>query len=375
MLAPRQRRLSSAATDANGRLKSIGSEGKRSPSLESGSPPVTSHMDCSMEYLAVLVKEKKQLEMFPNAFQHADRLVEDEIARVRVALFQTDFVIDEVDLPEPKGEVVTVTEKIYVPIRDYPDYNFVGRILGPRGMTAKQLEQETGCKIMVRGKGSMKDKRKEEANRGRPNWEHLDDDLHVLLQCEDTENRARMKLAAAMTHVKKLLVPAPEGTDELKRKQLMELAIINGTYRPYHKSNIGMPPEGLSTGSEELCSISGGRVITPVPLMSPMRGQLFVSPTSSPTPASTYVNDCLQTTTPSYLKNAPAQFDCSPYVSPALLESALANLASFQLSDLNLANLQYPTATSLINSFPNLFASSHSAPNGGSTSSSPISPK
>lgn len=39
-------------------------------------------------------------------------------------------------------------------------YNFVGRILGPRGMTAKQLEQETGCKIMVRGKGSMRDRKK-----------------------------------------------------------------------------------------------------------------------------------------------------------------------------------------------------------------------
>lgn len=39
-------------------------------------------------------------------------------------------------------------------------YNFVGRILGPRGMTAKQLEHETGCKIMVRGKGSMRDRKK-----------------------------------------------------------------------------------------------------------------------------------------------------------------------------------------------------------------------
>ncbi len=36
----------------------------------------------------------------------------------------------------------------------------MGRILGPRGMTAKQLEQDTGCKIMVRGKGSMRDKKK-----------------------------------------------------------------------------------------------------------------------------------------------------------------------------------------------------------------------
>lgn len=41
-----------------------------------------------------------------------------------------------------------------------PQFNFVGRILGPRGMTAKQLEQETGCKIMVRGRGSMRDKKK-----------------------------------------------------------------------------------------------------------------------------------------------------------------------------------------------------------------------
>jgi len=27
-------------------------------------------------------------------------------------------------------------------------------------MTAKQLEQETGCKVMVRGRGSMRDKKK-----------------------------------------------------------------------------------------------------------------------------------------------------------------------------------------------------------------------
>jgi len=39
-------------------------------------------------------------------------------------------------------------------------FNFVGRILGPRGLTAKQLENDTGCKIMVRGKGSMRDKQK-----------------------------------------------------------------------------------------------------------------------------------------------------------------------------------------------------------------------
>ncbi|CAD1477726.1 unnamed protein product, partial [Heterotrigona itama] len=164
-----------------------------------------------------------------------------QIAKVRASLFQISGVKKEpLVLPEPEGDITTLTEKVYVPVKEHPDFNFVGRILGPRGMTAKQLEQETGCKIMVRGKGSMRDKKKEELNRGKPNWEHLTDELHVLLTVEDTENRATLKLARAVEEVKKLLVPVvrkfllltqADGEDELKKRQLMELAIINGTYR------------------------------------------------------------------------------------------------------------------------------------------------
>lgn len=47
----------------------------------------------------------------------------------------------------------------------------------------------------------------EDANRGKPNWEHLADDLHVLLTVEDTENRAKIKLARAVEEVKRLLIP------------------------------------------------------------------------------------------------------------------------------------------------------------------------
>ncbi|KRG00094.1 uncharacterized protein Dwil_GK14241, isoform B [Drosophila willistoni] len=160
------------------------------------------------DYLAQLLKDRKQLAAFPNVFTHVERLLEEEIARVRASLFQINGVKKEpLTLPEPEGAVVTMNEKVYVPVREHPDFNFVGRILGPRGMTAKQLEQETGCKIMVRGKGSMRDKKKEDANRGKPNWEHLSDDLHVLITVEDTENRAKVKLAQAVAEVQKLLVP------------------------------------------------------------------------------------------------------------------------------------------------------------------------
>merc|ERR1712088_734150 len=189
------------------------------------------------DYLAQLLKDKKQLAAFPNVFIHMERLLDDEIGKVRGNLFQINgYVKEPLILPEGSGPPVIHSEKVYVPVKEHPDFNFVGRILGPRGLTAKQLEQETGCKVMVRGKGSMRDKKKEEQNRGKPNWEHLNDELHVLITVEDSENRAKLKLERAVDEVKKLLTVS-EGEDELKKRQLMELAIINGTYRDSSSTN------------------------------------------------------------------------------------------------------------------------------------------
>merc|ERR1711962_1690910 len=149
------------------------------------------------------------------------------------------------------GPIVHLQEKLFVPVKEYPDYNFVGRILGPRGLTAKQLEAETGCKIMVRGKSSMRDKKKEEQNRGKPNWEHLNEDLHVLITVEDSENRAKLKLERAVEEVKKLLTVS-DGEDELKKRQLMELAIINGTYRDSSSKNSSPGLESQCTQQQRL---------------------------------------------------------------------------------------------------------------------------
>ncbi|CAC5393239.1 QKI [Mytilus coruscus] len=191
------------------------------------------------EYLAQLLKDKKQIQAFPSVFIHLEKLLDEEINRVRLALFHhKGNQREELMLPDGIGPVQTFSEKLYVPTKEHPEFNFVGRILGPRGMTAKELEQYTGCKIMVRGKGSMRDKKKEDQNKGKPNWEHLNDELHVLLTVEDTANRAEAKLKKAVEEVNKLLVPAPEGEDDLKKMQLMELAILNGTYRDQAKAMI-----------------------------------------------------------------------------------------------------------------------------------------
>ena len=45
----------------------------------------------------------------------------------------------------------------------------------------------------------------EDSHRGKPQWEHLSDELHVLVQVEDSENRARIKIRRAARAIDKFL--------------------------------------------------------------------------------------------------------------------------------------------------------------------------
>lgn len=204
------------------------------------------------EYLNQLLQDKTTVSKMPKIFLHSERLLDEEINRVRNDIFcPSSFLMS---LPKPQGPIVKLTEKVYAKVKEYPKFNFVGRIIGPRGLTLRQVEQETGGKLLVRGRGSMKDKKVEEEKRGQPNYEHLDEDLHVLLMVEDTEERARLKLQKAVEEVNFLLTPPQkDGEDEIKKKQLQDLAILNGTYRPPCSNDIpttvapqnGVSPTGL----------------------------------------------------------------------------------------------------------------------------------
>ena len=78
---------------------------------------------------------------------------------------------------------VRVTRKIPIPVNEHPELNFIGIIIGPRGNTHKRMEEESGARIAIRGRGSVKEGRKKEG--------HVDDgddeDLHVLIT-GDTES-------------------------------------------------------------------------------------------------------------------------------------------------------------------------------------------
>lgn len=111
--------------------------------------------------------------------------------------------------------------KIYIPIKEYPSYNFIGLIIGPRGNTQKRMEKETNCKIAIRGRGSVK-----EGSKGKKLQSDENDDLHVLItgEREDEIERAAKEVAS-------LLVPVDDTKNSHKQKQLRELALINGTLR------------------------------------------------------------------------------------------------------------------------------------------------
>eukprot|EP00466_Bigelowiella_natans_P019406 jgi/Bigna1/68286/fgenesh1_pg.5_\ len=52
----------------------------------------------------------------------------------------------------------TLEKRIFIPYDKYPDYNFPGVIIGPRGVAQKRMEAESGCSISLRGQGTRKRK-------------------------------------------------------------------------------------------------------------------------------------------------------------------------------------------------------------------------
>lgn len=61
-------------------------------------------------------------------------------------------------------------------MEEHPAYNFIGLIIGPRGKTQKELEAKTGCKIAIRGRGSVQDGKVMDSD---------DEPLHVVIAGDD----------------------------------------------------------------------------------------------------------------------------------------------------------------------------------------------
>ncbi|XP_070313018.1 KH domain-containing, RNA-binding, signal transduction-associated protein 2-like [Odocoileus virginianus] len=104
---------------------------------------------------------------------------------------------------------IKLSERVLIPVKQYPKFNFVGKLLGPRGNSLKRLQEETGAKMSILGKGSMRDKAKEEELRksGEAKYAHLSDELHVLIEVFAPPGEAYSRMSHALEEIKKFLVP------------------------------------------------------------------------------------------------------------------------------------------------------------------------
>ena len=110
-------------------------------------------------------------------------------------------------------------KKVYVPTAEHPEINFLGLLLGPRGSTQKQLQELSGAKILIRGKGSQK---------GGGSSGHPDDDEELHVTIEGTPEAVEK----ALKEVEAILFN-PEEATRLKQEQLLNLAKMSNSSRGY----------------------------------------------------------------------------------------------------------------------------------------------
>ncbi|XP_067378927.1 KH domain-containing, RNA-binding, signal transduction-associated protein 2 isoform X3 [Channa argus] len=185
------------------------------------------------KYLPELVAEKNSLDP---SFVHAVRLLAEEIEKYEGDEVRKDGGLKKyLDIISNKN--IKLSERVLIPVQQYPKFNFVGKLLGPRGNSMKRLQEETGVKMSILGKGSMRDKGKEEELRksGEAKYAHLSLSKHSQY--------------AVFWRVSK------DYNDEIRQEQLRELSLLNGS----DESSRGRRAQGRSVRPASAISTRGHR--------------------------------------------------------------------------------------------------------------------
>ncbi|XP_043235333.1 KH domain-containing, RNA-binding, signal transduction-associated protein 2-like [Amphibalanus amphitrite] len=184
---------------------------------------MTATSDLGGEYVGQLRAEIDSL-AGTGQFPHAQRLLYQEIERFQTGRVWRD---DRKMVDVTKEKSLRISSRVLVPVKEHPKFNFVGKLLGPKGNSLKRLQEETMTKMAILGRGSMRDKQKEEELRaaGDPKFSHLSEDLHVEVTAFAPPAEAYARMAYALTEVRRFLVP--DYNDEIRQEQMREMQLIN----------------------------------------------------------------------------------------------------------------------------------------------------
>jgi hypothetical protein len=104
------------------------------------------------------------------------------------------------------------TNRVDVPVEDNPDMNFLGLLIGPGGETQRRMQNESGARIVIRGKGSSKD-----------GYDELPDEpLHVFITGDSVDEVEKA------TELDEDLLFNKDLQASLKNQQLRKVAELSG---------------------------------------------------------------------------------------------------------------------------------------------------
>ncbi|XP_049940893.1 KH domain-containing, RNA-binding, signal transduction-associated protein 2-like [Schistocerca serialis cubense] len=197
-----------------------------------------------------------------------------------------------------KEKPIKVTVRVLVPVKEHPKFNFVGKLLGPKGNSLKRLQEDTMTKMAVLGRGSMRDKAKEEELRASsdPKYAHFNDDLHVEITAFAPPAEAHARIAYALAEVRKFLVP--DYNDEIRQEQMREMQLLSAPSAVAASAGADVlspaspagSPTALRSGGSILSRLRPARSRPVLPLLSRDGSEAeaqpdVVDPAVSPAPA------------------------------------------------------------------------------------------
>merc|ERR1711892_1002647 len=154
-------------------------------------------------------------------------LIDREVSNVQSGCVDVYESCDKRMLDVYREKPIRLTVKVQVPLKEHPKFNFVGKLLGPKGNSLKRMQEETLTKMAVLGRGSMRDRDREEQLRVSrdPKYLHLMENLHVEIVAFAPPAEAYARLSYAITEVRKYLIP--DSNDHIRQLQMKELEILS----------------------------------------------------------------------------------------------------------------------------------------------------
>lgn len=114
----------------------------------------------------------------------------------------------EVDVEKP----IRLIRKVLVPTFRNPRFNYVGKVLGPKGATLQNIARQFKCHVYVLGRGSTRDRKQEEEllNSGDPAYAHYAGPLHVKIETSAPPTVAYQRVASVLEVLRQLLQPVKD---------------------------------------------------------------------------------------------------------------------------------------------------------------------